>query len=482
VRLTARLKRQILLNNLFGVDIDPQAVEVTRLSLSLKALEDTRRDELYDERTLFKQTVLPDLSGNVKCGNSLIGPDYFAGRIFPDADELRRVNPFDWQREFSEAMTVGGFDAIIGNPPYLFGENLTALVKSYYAAEYRCAIGQYDTYWLFAEKALNLTRPGGYFSMIVPDALLARDEVAVIRKLLLENGLTSLYHCAQVFRGVGVSAVVYLGKKGKKTDRVGIFVPGTEAAELLHECDGAAFARDPLSRFTIYASVPQQAVLAKMDAKSQHFGGLVVVSRGEETGKSSVSRVGEIPILVGEDVSRYHILPPSRYVEALLKPKQYYRAPKIVMVKTGRTIVAALDVHGFGTMQSLYNIQLREDCKLSPAYLLGLMNSTLISFVATRRFTAYKKLFPQFNQSTVEQLPIRTINFTDPADVARHDRMVQLVEAMLALHRHKAAARTQAEQDLYQRQIEVTDRQIDALVYELYGLTADEIAIVEGQG
>jgi hypothetical protein len=60
--------------------------------------------------------------------------------------------------------------------------------------------------------------------------------------------------------------------------------------------------------------------------------------------------------------------------------------------------------------------------------------------------------------------------------------MVQLVEAMLALHRYKAAAHTQAEQDLYKRQIEATDREIDALVYELYGLTADEIAVVEGQG
>ena len=80
---------------------------------------------------------------------------------------------------------------------------------------------------------------------------------------------------------------------------------------------------------------------------------------------------------------------------------------------------------------------------------------------------------------TTGALPIRTINFVDPADKARHDKMVQLVESMLALHRHKAAAKTQADQELYQRQIEATDREIDALVYELYGLTPDEIATVE---
>ena len=95
VRLTARLKRQILLNNLYGVDIDPQAVEVTRFSLSLKALEDTRSAEAHHERTLFNQTLLPDLRDNIKGGNSLIGMDFASGQMFFDVD-LESVKPFDW--------------------------------------------------------------------------------------------------------------------------------------------------------------------------------------------------------------------------------------------------------------------------------------------------------------------------------------------------------------------------------------------------
>lgn len=87
----------------------------------------------------------------------------------------------------------------------------------------------------------------------------------------------------------------------------------------------------------------------------------------------------------------------------------------------------------------------------------------------------------EINGNVLSRTPIRPINFADPADKARHDKMVGLVESMLALHTHKAAARTQAEQDLYQRQIEATDRAIDGLVYELYGLTAEEIAVVEGR-
>ncbi len=84
-----------------------------------------------------------------------------------------------------------------------------------------------------------------------------------------------------------------------------------------------------------------------------------------------------------------------------------------------------------------------------------------------------------YNRQYIEQLPIRTINFSDPADRARHDRMVELVERMLALHEKLAAARISQEKTVIQRQIDATDRQIDRLVYELYGLTEEEIQVVE---
>jgi type I restriction-modification system DNA methylase subunit/REP element-mobilizing transposase RayT len=104
IRLTAKIKRDILRNCIFGVDIDPQAVEVTKMSLSLKALEYTRHDELYNEVNLFHEKVLPDLSGNIKCGNSLIGSDFFAPGLFPDIEEAKKINAFDWEKEFPEVL------------------------------------------------------------------------------------------------------------------------------------------------------------------------------------------------------------------------------------------------------------------------------------------------------------------------------------------------------------------------------------------
>ncbi|NTW06278.1 MAG: N-6 DNA methylase, partial [Syntrophaceae bacterium] len=118
--LTTAERKRILLNNIYGVDIDSQAVEVTKLSLLLKVLEGETGESLNQQRKLFHERALPDLGGNIKCGNSLIGPDFYEGGQMSmlDEEEMHRVNVFDWQAEFPEIFKAGGFDAVIGNPPW----------------------------------------------------------------------------------------------------------------------------------------------------------------------------------------------------------------------------------------------------------------------------------------------------------------------------------------------------------------------------
>ena len=113
-RLTTAEKKRILLDNIFGVDIDLQAVEVTKLSLLLKVLEGAS-----GQMALGLERVLPDLDNNIKCGNSLIGPDYYEGQMFPDEEERYRVNAFNWKAAFPQIFIAGGFDVVIGNPPYV---------------------------------------------------------------------------------------------------------------------------------------------------------------------------------------------------------------------------------------------------------------------------------------------------------------------------------------------------------------------------
>ena len=111
-KLSVEKKKEILLNNIYGVDIDPQAVEVTKLSLLLKVIEDPGQLSYLDER------ILPDLGRNIQCGNSLIGSDYFEGQLMVNGEERARVNAFDWKAAFPEVFAQGGFDAVVGNPPY----------------------------------------------------------------------------------------------------------------------------------------------------------------------------------------------------------------------------------------------------------------------------------------------------------------------------------------------------------------------------
>jgi hypothetical protein len=129
-RLTTAERKRILLNNIYGVDIDAQAVETTKLSLLLKVLEGESQETLEKQLKMFHERALPDLGDNIKCGNSLIGPDFYQGRQLPllGDEERYRINVFDWRAEFPEIFKAGGFDGVIGNPPY--GAYLTIRIRN----------------------------------------------------------------------------------------------------------------------------------------------------------------------------------------------------------------------------------------------------------------------------------------------------------------------------------------------------------------
>jgi len=177
-RLTTTKKKEILLNSIHGVDIDAQAVEVTKLSLLLKVLEN-----LSGQLGLGLERVLPDLGDNIKCGNSLIGFDYFEGQLFPDENERARVNPFDWQAEFRDVFARGGFDAVIGNPPYVRQESLSAF-KDYFQKRFQSYDGVADLYVYFIEKGLGILREGGLLSIIVSSSFLRANYGKALRTYL----------------------------------------------------------------------------------------------------------------------------------------------------------------------------------------------------------------------------------------------------------------------------------------------------------
>ena len=544
VRLTAKLKRQILLNNLFGVDIDAQAVEVTRFSLSLKALEDTRRDELYEEVSLFKQSVLPDLRHNIKTGNSLIGPDYFTGQMMLDPDELLRVKPFDWANEFSVVMANDGFDAVIGNPPYLKIEHISESDRNYFFRVYKSCVKRYDAFGLFVEKSLSSLRTGARFGMIIPSTMLNNLSFSELRKLLIEScSIDTIVNLGgKVFEAVNNDTLILIFTKGRgdavKTQIYDVpnYGGGLSSAQLLGSklLSGASAVQG--YAFELRVSEAIDAIFDKIRFGNQSLGDICSVFQGFVTGgneayivdletsrKQKLERAICKPAVFGDGVSRYgipnvdsfviyltkdHRLKNFPNVEKRLEPfksqlqrkrevqlgrqpwyslhwprvqTNFERSPKILVqairnLALKRRVVAALDTEGLfadHTLNVIYTTQDRYDLK----YMLGILNSTLINFVFSKKYVDIN-----IKGVYLTDIPIRRINFSAAADKGRHDTMVQLVESMLALRKHKSAAQTQPEQELLQRQIEITDRQIDALVYELYDLTPAEIAIVEGAG
>ncbi|WP_235283084.1 Eco57I restriction-modification methylase domain-containing protein [Methanosarcina mazei] len=167
-RLTSEEKKRILLNNIFGVDIDQQAVEVTKLSLLLKVLEGEKGERISKQLTITQERVLPSLHENIKCGNSLIGLDIYENipSTLDNEEDLYRINPFDWNSGFPEVFEKGGFDAVIGNPPYVRQELLKGQ-KEYFKDRYEVYHGSADLYAYFIEKGISLLKENGQFSYIV---------------------------------------------------------------------------------------------------------------------------------------------------------------------------------------------------------------------------------------------------------------------------------------------------------------------------
>ena len=188
LRLSVIRKARILKNNLFGIDIDPQAVEITMMSLYLKALEGER------SQLPPKQHLLPELKYNIVCGNSLIGPDiYEQGTLFGDADR-DRINAFDWSSEeygFGPIMKSGGFDAVVANPPYIRIQTLQEFSPTeadYLKRRYTTAsFGNFDIYVCFVEKGLSVLRDSGRLGFILPSKFFQTDYGKPLRGLLTKN-------------------------------------------------------------------------------------------------------------------------------------------------------------------------------------------------------------------------------------------------------------------------------------------------------
>ncbi|MEW6216204.1 MAG: TaqI-like C-terminal specificity domain-containing protein [Candidatus Bipolaricaulota bacterium] len=507
-RLTTAERKRILLAHIYGVDIDPQAVEVTKLSLLLKVLEGETEETLDSFYRLFQERALPDLGANIKCGNSLIGPDFWEGKEYAllDEEERYRINPFDWRTEFPDVFSGDspGFDAVIGNPPY--GVPFSRPELSYFAARFPQVRKFTDSYLLFMIKGTEVIQLSGLLSMIVPNTFCDLENCEEFRRwLLTRKSLCHIWQTGWAFRAAIVDTLVFLVSKeppcigGAVQIRVG---------ERQYQRNTAEFLENALSKVDYRNTRADRAIVSKLSRGTTPLGSLASVRAGVkiyEVGKGippqSKSTLKERPFSVrgvcpngwrplfrGDDVSRYRLAEPKEFVNygpwlAAPREPELFMSPKILMRRTDDRLLACIEDDSAVCVNSCHVVKLIGEGgnRLAYLYLLGVLNSSLLQRVfEVQNPQMVGKVFAEVKVVYVERLPIRTIDFSNAADKARHEKMVNLVQSMLDLHKRLATAKTAHEKTMLERQITATDHQIDQLVHALYGLTADEIKFAEG--
>jgi methylase of polypeptide subunit release factors len=503
--LTTAEKRRILLNNIYGVDIDPQAVEVTKLSLLLKVLEGENEGSLGQQLAFFQERALPDLGSNIKCGNSLIGPDFYTqdGRQLAllDTKEMYRINAFDWQAEFAGVFAGGGFDAVIGNPPYLFITELRKSDKDYFSTIFKTYSYRYDVYGLFIEKCIdNLIKNRGRFGFIIPHTLLNNDSFKHLRHLILRK--TSVNQIIDLGPGVFQNAknetmLLFFENAQPTKEHMCEIVKSDNHLSGLDNLEKVAqnwFLEMPKSPILLVTTQAAISILDKLRRIELTLGDVCTINQGLRTGNNQKFLSTEkyldshYPVVGGKNIDRYLVrdfiyvqyepkLLDAPRKKSIFTSKEKLIAQEVRNITLPRRLIVAYDDDQLFSLQTTNAINIRHDFEqpISIKYLLGLINSSIHNWF-------FRLNFPSNNHiasNQLSQLPIRTIDFSNPTDTTRHDKMVTLVETMIELHKSLAAARTPTEKQILQRQIDTTDSQIDALVYDLYDLTDDEIRIVE---
>jgi type I restriction-modification system DNA methylase subunit len=585
--LSLAQRRRILVNNVYGVDIDHQACEVAQLSLYLKLLEEETTASAHHHQLEFKETLLPDLSRNIVCGNSLIGRDILTGRLFA-GDEERKLNPMDFETAFPHIFGPGagrvardpavgdvfelegeilpatdakyvikkkdlapapastrGFDAIVGNPPYVRMEEFKPL-KNYLREHYKVHEERADFYGYFIEREHHLLREGGRFGMIVSNKFLRANYGRPIREFLAENAQVDVvadFAGLPVFKGATVRTIVLLTTKCTAGNHAATrYAPPPSAADferieqrrlsVTAAVEASAYEVDATALSAESWSFPRQntrRLLKRLHARARPLGEYAKgqVCRGIVSGLAEAfvldaatrerivvrnAAAAEIikPYLGGREIRRYriesagqfliytyhgirmdrypaverHLLPFRAKLAARSTKQAWYElqqpqrnfaplmdGPKLIFPDIATEPRFCLDESGAYGSNTTYFIARRD------LPLLGILNSRVALFFfrtvcagLESRGEVYLRFFGQY----LETFPV-------PDFGSRRHELERLVIEMLDSRKQAAAAVTDKDRTYYENKCEALDAQIDRLVYELYGLTEDEIAIVENE-
>ena len=534
IELSIQEKKKILTTHIYGVDIDAQAVEVTKLSLYLQMLE----GEGKQENSLFRESdmhVLPYLGDNIKCGNSLIGSDFYASQDLSlfEEEAMYKVNAFDWEKEFSQIFKNGGFDCVIGNPPYV-NINTMPEYHEYFSKKYsEIHTGYNDLMYYFLYRGINLLNKTGIYGVITSNYFLGNEYAKKLR-LFLNSKVTSIinFKNAQIFSEASVHTTLLFAKNENTENEIKIFTyrenKSPQEVILNESYDFSTLTKNELSDTWLIADKSSTSIINKINTNSVFLGDIAEIVKGAETGKNGIFSVPYKIIkdnLIEEEIvrkciknshiHRYHInsvdlfliycdnnfsskkYPNTyKYLEKyknelsdrrgpknneyewwrLHRPsvKEFHDAPEKIIVpyRAEHNRFAYDDQQFFNDGGDIRAIVMKENCGYLIKYILALLNSTLLDWYFGFIGKTKGNSREYFNKP-LALIPIKS------ATQSQQQELANLATLMMDAVKRQQEAKSDQEKNICKMRIEAIDAQINAKVYNLYNLTKEEIAIVE---
>ncbi len=567
-RLSIEEKRRILINNIYGVDIDAQAVKVTKLSLFLKLLENEGKAlSKNGQASLFKtselNTILPSLSENIKCGNSLVGNDYFLENSKDDGlftlEEQRKINPFDWESEFGSIFANGGFDCMIGNPPYVKEYTSTEPFKGLYT--HLCYMGKMDLWYFFGVLALQLIKNDGLVGLIAPNNWPTCEGAALFRDFILENAKILKYidfGNYKVFDHVLIQTMIYIMKKTSKNERYMVKysrlnIDRAKSQKVLDFLEGkkdgdfsyfqAEISKDKFkNRYILFldkkienvlnhikdasnAKLESSEITTGIDVHQDFCSEASALKLGDETLKgkgifnlsndeyeklnlSAEERSLIKPFYTSKELKKYYGCEKNKlwiiYTTSQFKNKLIMKSyPKLKEHLDRFSKVITSDNKPYGLhrarcedfFRGVKILSLRKaesplftytefDCYVSQSYnviktthfnlkaLVAILNSTLIKFWLKHMGKM------QGNHFQVDKAPLCALPLLQTSK-EKEEILISLVDAIIEAHKDLFATQFEADKKFLEQRIELLERKIDKIVYELYGLKNEEIEVIK---
>ena len=515
------VENAILENNLYGVDINEESVEIAKLSLWLHTAQKGRK--------------LSTLNNNIKCGNSLIDDPAIAGE-----------KAFCWEKEFPEVFGEGGFDVVIGNPPYVPTEFIQKQDKEFYEKNYKSAFGRINIYPVFYEKGINILKNNGILGFITPYTLLKNQYYIEARKYILENTcIKSLidFTGSKVFADATVDSIVLILEKIKDNNNSFEYINEVKDFVLKQFQSKFIFQQQILSNSDLsFSNLGSKVNFDKLNLKTLKVSDIINFKQGIITGNNKKYITKEPTnitkrVLTGADFNKYTLNWHGDYViyneNELHRPRTpdiFEVSEKILLRQTGSYPICMIDKESYYTLDTVHNGRIIND-NFDIKYLLVLLNSQLLRFVYENSVNETGKVFAQVKIIYVDPLPIKNL------PLAEQQPFIELADKMLTLNadlqksvqrflkrvqenlnpakisstlenfytlefadfvkelakqKVKLSLKQQDEWEEYfaeyktdcvalSEEITATDNEINRLVYKLYDLTDEEIAIVEGK-